>query len=1773
MFQGNSHPLKVAYNGPVHASEQRKTPTLQTVMQFAQRCISSSTYYNNTQSSTATMILNVIWILWLCSLFFMMTHAQIFLLSCLLPLTWFNYIFTILSPLLSQSDTEKDFRTQKWNKTHRNLAHAQKDARKARNWATKIRTLQKLVSKGKLHQSKVTREIELYTQRFGPLLPLDSQSETLTGNASWEILKSHLASQGATDQQLKFMTSVGFLAMALASSTNVPNFVASVMQFVNSEFAGNAGVIADIWAFLMELNNSPTIALEDYDALDSQSENMWFVDMLRDVKSNWSAVKTCDGFPKVHKFLCALVTLGLVRGDNLHWDIQGVKMFELDTKAISMDALDIVDATINLSCYLMESGTAAFASKSLRPFLFSNKTAMEIEDSYTMCTVLNEHVMNGNLEKVAKVAEKDYEKMLDTLLGNISRELVNVQGPVRQILLRKRENAMRYLDKLIESRLASGARAAPFAPVILGDSNIGKTSFTQIIAREIAARCGFSGESRSQCVIQGNDKYWSSYKGYTEVVIIDDFGNTDPKYMQEDEGNKQILIKNNQMCYAPKAEAGEKGRILVDPKLMLINTNNYTMLSEMSINAYSRFRRGDVYLEVEVKEKYRRIVDGVSKNEIDSDIVNKEFCQRDECGNPIMINGHLSIELPTLPDLWDVKLMRPYMVAVACKGDHSARTRKKSEAVQWETLKHDFGQGPTDCDNLSILDALDAVSSRAEKFYIQQKGYVDMNKRLDVDFVPCEHGCGKSTAFCTLRPCATRTEKLDSQSLFLPSIASVSTAICSGVISKIHTTIAGEANKIETTVTGHLLKAYYKLDNSYLYRLSTWLPDSWMDTTGVRMYIKCFYPDKLKAKFATITLMRLIAPVLFTVLSLYSLLSMLEVDFWVQAALYYLVLMLGVGVLLACYEKYTVSAMDSIMEDIHKERSNLPDVVRGVRENWGSFLMKGAIFMVIARLAVNLYKDYKMVSQASDNAQSLLRPQNVAELETRFNLPNDWVSTHKKNVDCKEDGKTIDWSHLTDRTNNNLYTCEFHGASVSRTCSLVLCNGLLLVPKHSITETKADFIKLVRGKWLVEIPLDNTNMYSIPGKDLVLVYSAKIQGKDLVDYLREKDTDTGYWQLVASSMRFIYRDPEGVQTIHDTEGKWSSGVNSTKGGYFPGWYYNLPRTFDGSCGSALLVKEGKAHRLGGVHLCGTGTRAGGGSINTSDVANARKHFSALPDISAEGVLQSNYCNVDAVDIGGKMDETSPLNFIESSHHHTYVGPCKGSAKFYSDVRPSLITETVTEVTGCPNNYGPPRVKPWWKPYFLDLEKRSSQPIGFKIGELNKAAQEYVADFTDMYKKVALSIRKTIRTTPLTREEVLFGIPEYKFIDRMNFGTSIGFPLTGAKKKHCEMEGEEVLDFKPWVWKEVDEVENILRAGYKAYQPFKTSLKDEITKQVKDDGTENTKVRVFTCAPITLQVLIRKYYLPVAALLSRFPLDSNIAVGINASGPDFDELIRYLDEYGKDSGFVAGDFSKYDLGMSADAILAAFKVMSLIGKTCLNYTAEDVYIMDMIANEVANPTIAYNGDMIQMTGSNPSGQNMTVYINSIVNDIYHRCVHMRLSQEHKISTPYRKMYRLTTYGDDSLGAAKKGFSKIMNFNTIHGVFESVGIKYTPADKSESSTDTVPLAKVDFLKRKPVLNEKLGIYMGALDFGSIIKSLHCNASTTLPPDTASSVNLDGSIREMFNHGETAYEQWRAKVRTIAERHNLTERVSLLETPYQAYLERYQERYMAEKSNFVE
>jgi hypothetical protein len=330
-----------------------------------------------------------------------------------------------------------------------------------------------------------------------------------------------------------------------------------------------------------------------------------------------------------------------------------------------------------------------------------------------------------------------------------------------------------------------------------------------------------------------------------------------------------------------------------------------------------------------------------------------------------------------------------------------------------------------------------------------------------------------------------------------------------------------------------------------------------------------------------------------------------------------------------------------------------------------------------------------------------------------------------------------------------------------------------------------------------------------------------------------------------------------------------------------------------------------------------------------------------------------------------------------------------------------------------------------------------------------------------------------------------------------------------------------------IWTEAYKLEEIYASGDRGYPIFKGCLKDEPTKLTKD------KVRVFQAAPVAFQLLIRKYFLPVARYLQMFPTESEIAVGVNAHGPEWDQLARYVIRYGHDR-IVAGDYSKFDTRMPAQATLAAFRILIDLARETGNYTDRDISVMHGIATDCCYPTVAMNGDLLQFFGSNPSGNNITVIINCLVNAINLRCAYYYLAGENP--PRFKENVSLITYGDDF-----KSSSRVEWFNhiAVAGFLARYDQIVTMPDKESKPVKFMHDADVDFLKRKNVYNPELDMFMGALDEESIFKSIHSVLkSKAMTNEEQSATNLSTALREWFFHGEDVYNMRQKQVKQIAE-----------------------------------
>lgn len=402
--------------------------------------------------------------------------------------------------------------------------------------------------------------------------------------------------------------------------------------------------------------------------------------------------------------------------------------------------------------------------------------------------------------------------------------------------------------------------------------------------------------------------------------------------------------------------------------------------------------------------------------------------------------------------------------------------------------------------------------------------------------------------------------------------------------------------------------------------------------------------------------------------------------------------------------------------------------------------------------------------------------------------------------------------------------------------------------------------------------------------------------------------------------------------------------------------------------------------------------------------------------------------------------------------------------------------------------------------------------------------------------------------PLKERYILPGKAGVPGMESVKLNTSMGIPW--RKKKSSVMErGEKPMEdgtlpinMKPECWEEFYRLDKLAQSGTRLGLAFGASPKDELVKKGK------RKVRIFSSANMYLGMLIRKYFLEFIALEMQDPLAHEMAVGINPMGREWTAMANHVSAMGK-SRAIACDFVEFDARMRYQITRASFNFYIRQAVKSPYYTTAHVRAMCVIAEEVCNALMDYDGTFVELMQSFPSGHNMTVHTNNRANRLLHRCAYYAMlvkrmhenkgfhdddysSDEFGISTKeerdgsvtiqyvdprlmkfflyadnklFADFVRLVCYGDDMCGTVAP---EIPWYNCIYiaQYLGKYGYGYTNADKQLPTVPYQEWSEIDFLKRKFVWDEAEARWLAPLAWTSITKPLLMGA----PPKISSGVD---------------------------------------------------------------
>nr|ASM94051.1 hypothetical protein [Barns Ness breadcrumb sponge aquatic picorna-like virus 1] len=1586
------------------------------------------------------------------------------------------------------------------------------------------------------------------------------------------------------DATLNKVENLGALFLACKDCTTVSGFLSTCFLYLKTHYSRSVANLAA--QFLSEVLGANFDAQAGEFGIESEDKPTWLL-LLKDLQSNWSLVVHNDGFKKISHILSLALALGLCESSSLDFKLAGMKMFSIGAVAKHATAVDLIDAVFETITFFAEGGYACFERRSIKPLLYGNMENEEFEELYSKCLRCQQYARSGNLDKFEGMTENDYEALLARCIEKANILYKTCRGVVEKNLILRKLDSLRLSQATFrQTRVQGGLREAPYSIGIFGGTSVGKSTVANVMMITTLMHNGYDASDEFVTTLNEQDKFWSNFRSYTNGVLIDDIGNTKADFVERAPTSLMIQLVNNVRVYANMAEVEMKGKVSVEPKVVICTKNvKDTCASTYSNEPASITRRDRITLTVKVKPEYAV-----------HDMLNER-----------KVMEAFPDGAPLIPDFWDITVEKSFPIPNQVKG--------KAASVGWEVIRWNG----KDLQNIGIPELIRWVGQDSRKFYASQKQLVansnNLANKIEICSV-CEHAkpyvcncddelpvytvpyddrcvvghckrCGNhhtAEAISQTDPLSytknvfedmDSEEESDDEDEYLEAIESQfyvesddEDEFLEAMDNQIGEKLVGAllpryrkwdmklrpkfdywTNHIEERTVKTLLKRLDWLETSRWVVWTNYIPAEWLEKEWMKHIVWFTNEKELRTRIRCAYLNHFIFMVIIS-------LQAWRIHSYFIAFLAFP--LSGIAGIVKC-EK------ERLYQEVSKDNKDMPELFRLYRDRHIKWITGCCTVVACCYAVAQIWKAFKVIPSKQGN----LNPTSNIEIVERDSEVNPWAGVVVSEMPCSRKAKTTTPDQLEKLVNANLCHMSIQVDGLDKNCTF-WCNAFFpksnvaIIPQHAwmANDIKANFIRHdpsnIGGNF--ECFLYRKNSIDIPNTDLSLIWVPNGgDWKDLTEYLP-------LTRFASVPGRLTYKKSDG--SIIGSKLFMQPDDIVTKAADFYGAKYDLKfNTFSGLC-MATIITETKGPLIGGFHLGGReGTVHGcSGLLLKSEFDDAFERLRILSGVvlaKSSGEIPKELYSVQFYD-NADIHYKSPINFLPGGTNCKFYGQVKGRATYHSDVEETIISSHVEEVCGVPQKWGGPSFRKGW-PWQASLQYSAKPSCGIEGSLLELACKDYIGPIIKRLDRLT-SLKELVK--PLNRMETVCGIDGVRFIDKMPPNTSIGFPLSGPKSNFIEP-----LDPKDYpshqcpaqldeiFWKHAEDMEELYLKGERAYPIFKACLKDEPTKLTKE------KVRVFQGAPVALQLLVRKYYLPIARALSMMPITSECAVGVNAQGPEWDQLATHVKKFGEDR-ILAGDYSKYDLRMPAQLMFSSFRILMDIGEHC-GYSKRDLAIMEGIATDICYPLMAYNGDLIQLLGSNPSGQNLTVYINDLGNSLLLRCAYFSIYKDRENIPKFQDVCALITYGDDAKSSVKEGFDEY-NHIAVAQFLEQHDMKFTMPDKESEPTPYMTDVEADFLKRKNVYCEDTGLIMGALDEDSIFKSLHATLkSKALTKEQQSMQNIDGALREWFAHGRDVYELRREQMQEVARRADIAHGCTIIHETYDDRLAVWRKRYAPEET----
>lgn len=398
---------------------------------------------------------------------------------------------------------------------------------------------------------------------------------------------------------------------------------------------------------------------------------------------------------------------------------------------------------------------------------------------------------------------------------------------------------------------------------------------------------------------------------------------------------------------------------------------------------------------------------------------------------------------------------------------------------------------------------------------------------------------------------------------------------------------------------------------------------------------------------------------------------------------------------------------------------------------------------------------------------------------------------------------------------------------------------------------------------------------------------------------------------------------------------------------------------------------------------------------------------------------------------------------------------------------------------------------------------------------------------------------------LTQDESINGVPGIPYMEGLNMKPSAGYPFVLNNK--LKGPKRELFSFDPKTQKYTPSHPLLIKVLADTTSEYEQGIinTDQYIDTIKDERRPLNKIhkgRLFAAAPVSQTILSRQYFLPFCAHMYATRLRHFSAVGINKGSREWHYLIKRLLEVGNHC--AAGDYSRWDGTLMALCFFAALEIIEKWYAS--NGDKEGVRKVKHIRRAIiAKNCFCYHRayDFIyEVIGGIPSGTDLTVIINTIVNELYLRVCWMCLvPSQYKDLMWYRKYVRTAIYGDDNLINVDQFFISYFNAILISQYLSQYAITLTPASKSGEFAESADLKQCTFLKN--ATGEFHSLFVPHMEYDALIEIINwIRPIKGISDDQLCEDNCNSMLMNLFFYGRARFNEVRDKILAIKPSYKL-------------------------------